>query len=238
MEINQIKVNGFSTLDFPFETVVVENGGFTYARKKNQFVETDYLTSSIKTEVEAWAPIEKSYKLFCYTTNVAQLRVVKKWAKDNGILISSDEPDVFYEILDVVIEDSKRDGKPYFILEITFTLAPFGFELNQSTKTYRSGDIITNKTNAPMYPRITIYGTSNTQTSIKIGNQTVYISKLIDKLIIENKYLEQDVRDRNNAQVNNVMRGDFFEIPADSKNIVTLGSGIDRIEVLERWGWL
>lgn len=238
MEINQIKVNGFSTLDFPFETVVVENGGFTYAKKKNQFVETDYLTSSIKTEVEAWAPIEKSYKLFCYTTNVAQLRVVKKWAKDNGILISSDEPDVFYEILDVVIEDSKRDGKPYFILEITFKLSPFGFELNQATRTYKTGDKITNHTNAPMYPLMTVFGTSNTQTSIKIGNQTVYIAKLIDKLTIENKYLEQDVRDRNNAQANNIMRGDFFEIPAESTNTITLGSGIDRVEILERWGWL
>lgn len=238
MEINQIVVNGSSTLDFPFETVVVENGGFTYAKKKNQFAESDYLTGSIKTEVKAWAPIEKSYKLFCYTNDVAQLRIVKMWAKDSGALISSDEPDVFYEILDVEIEDSKRDGKPYFILEITFTCQPFGFELNQLTRTYKTGDKITNHTNAPMYPLITVFGTSNTQTSIKIGNQTVYIAKLIDKLIIENKYLEQDVRDRNNAQANEVMRGDFFEIPADSTNTITLGNGIDRIEILERWGWL
>ena len=34
------------------------------------------------------------------------------------------------------------------------------------------------------------------------------------------------------------MRGDFFEIPADSVNTITLGNGIDRIEILERWGWL
>ncbi|SPT61696.1 Phage-related protein [Aerococcus viridans] len=238
MEINQITVNGSSTLDFPFETVVVENGGFTYAKKKNQFVESEYLSGSIKTEVNAWGPIEKSYKLFCYTSEVAKLRAVKLWAKDTGTLISSDEPDVYYEILDVEIEDSKRDGKPYFILEITFTCQPFGFERTQSTRTYRTGDKITNHTNAPMYPLITVFGTSNTQTSIKIGNQTVYIAKLIDKLTIENKYLEQDVRDRNNAQANNVMRGDFFEIPAESVNTITLGNGIDRVEILERWGWL
>lgn len=238
LERNQIIVNGVSTQDFPFKTAVTENAGFSFSRKKSKIIETPYVSGGIKDDINAWSVMNKSYRIYCFTDNVKDLREVKLWAKDYGKLVSGDELDVFYEILSVSIDDSKMERGTGYYLDITFTCQPFGFELNQSTRTYRTGDKITNHTNAPMYPLITVFGTSNTQTSIKIGNQTVYIAKLIDKLTIENKYLEQDVRDRNNAQANEVMRGDFFEIPADSTNTITLGNGIDRIEILERWGWL
>lgn len=238
VKINELIINNISTDSFPFPIYVETNDGFRMPVKKNKLFETEYTTGAIKDNIQAWSPIPKEYNLYCPTATLKDLRKLKLWAKDYGKLIASDEPDVYYEILDVSMDHSIIDNISGYRINIVFTCQPFGFEMNQLTKTYRTGGKITNHTNAPMYPLITVFGTSNVQTSVKIGNQTVYISKLIDKLTIENKYLEQDVRDRNNAQANNVMRGDFFEIPADSVNTITLGAGIDRIEILERWGWL
>lgn len=237
MEYNALIVNGVSTASFDFKVYVQHNDGFRLPKKKNRLIETEYTTGAIKDNIKAYPPIEKEYTLFCMTKDLKDLRKIKAWAKDYGELIAADEPDVFYEIVDVKIGHSRMDTLPGYQLEVTFTVQPFGFEIGQNSVTYYDGHVIANHTNAPMYPKVTIYGTSNVQTSVRIGDQTIYIEKLIDKLTIECKYLEQNVFDRNNAKANGVMRGPFFEIP-EGTNTVTLGEGITHIEVLERWGWL
>lgn len=235
---NALKVNDKSTADFPFPVFVEKNDGFHSPKKKNRLIETDYSTGAIKEAVNAWPPIEKEYEIYCPTASLKDMRQIKLWAKDSGKLIASDEPDVFYEILDVNIGHSVIDAIAGYRVAITFITNPFGYELQQKTKTYTSGSKIINHTNAPMYPRIIVNGNSNTQTSIKIGSQTVYLKELINKLTIESKPLEQNVYDQYNSPINSVMRGDFFELPEDSTQTITLEAGITNIEVIERWGWL
>lgn len=231
-------MNGKSTADFPFLVYVEKNDGFRFPKKKNQLFETEYSTGAAKNTVEAWSPIPKSYVLSCPTATLKDMRQIKLWAEDHGRLIAADEPDVFYEILDVEIPHSPIDDITGYRIEVNFTVQPFGFELNQSTKTYHNGDVISNHTNAPMFPKITIYGDHNSQTSLQIGKQVVYFKKLQTKYTMENKFLEQDILDQYNNSINSVMRGDFFEIPKNSNHKITLGTGIERIEILERWGWL
>lgn len=236
--INALKVNGKSTADFPFPVYVEVNDGFRFAKKKNKLIETDHSTGAIKETVNAWSPLEKIYELYCPTANLKDMRKIKLWAKDSGQLIAADEPDVFYEILDVDIGHSVIDNIAGYRITITFMTNPFGYEIEQKTKMYTNGSTIVNHTNAPMYPKIIINGNSNVQTSIKIGSQTVYLKEIITKLIIENKPLEQNVYDQYNSPINSVMRGDFFELPEDSSLKITLGPGITNIEIVERWGWL
>lgn len=235
---NALKVNDKSTANFPFPVFVEKNDGFQFPKKKNKLIETEYSTGAIKEAINAWPPIEKNYDLYCPTASLKDMRQIKLWAKDSGKLIAADEPDVFYEILDVSIGGSRIDDISGYRIAVTFVTNPFGYELEQKTKTYTNGQKIINHTNAPMYPRIVINGNSNVQTSIKIGNQTVYLKELINKITIESKPLEQNVYDQYNSPINSIMRGDFFEIPEDSTQIIALGAGITSIQVVERWGWL
>lgn len=235
---NALKVNDKSTADFPFPVFVEKNDGFRSPKKKNKLIETEYSTGAIKEAVNAWPPIEKEYQLYCPTASLKDMRQIKLWAKDSGRLIAGDEPDVFYEILDVDIGHSVIDDIAGYRVVITFVTNPFGYELQQKTKTYTNGSKITNHTNAPMFPKVVINGNANSQTFIKIGNQTVYLKEIINKLIIESKPLEQNVYDQYNSPINSVMRGDFFELTEDSTQTISLGPGITNIEILERWGWL
>lgn len=215
-----------------------KNDGFQFSKKKNQLIETEYTTGAIKNEVRAWSPIIKSYVLYCPTATLREMRLIKLWAKDYGRLISSDEADVFYEILDVEIDRAPIDDIAGYRVTVQFTTEPFGYEIDRQEVTLNDGDTIMNHTNAPMFPRITIFGNSSKETSLTIGNQTIYLKKLSDRLTIESKPLEQDVFDSYDRRANSIMRGDFFEIPEGSENKFTFGSGIESVKMLSRWGWL
>lgn len=236
--IDELIVNGRSSVDFDFPIFVEQNDGFRFPKKKNKLIETEYSTGAIKDTVNAWPPIPKEYLLHCPTATLKDMRKIKLWAEDNGRLIAADEPDVFYEILDVEIPHSPIADTHGYQINIIFTVQPFGFELNPQVRTYQNGSTIVNHTNAPMYPRIDVYGNHNEQTSIQIGQQTIYLRRLQTKNTIECKYLEQNIFDQYGVPINSTMRGDFFEIHKNSSHVITLGTGIERIELLERWGWL
>lgn len=235
---NQLTVDGISTDSFTFPVYVTKNAGFVYAKKKNIITETDYGTGGNKTSVRSWPTIEKSYQLYCPTASLIEMRRIKSWAKDNGKLISSDEPDVFYEILDVSIDNTRIHDISGYLIDITFTTQPFGYEHVQDIKTYNNGDIFINTTNAPMFPQIKIYGNSNEKTTLKIGEQLIGLKEIKNSITIESKPLEQNVYDHGGLEKNGVMKGDFIEIKEGSQNKVVLGEGIEKIEMLERWAWL
>src|SRR5699024_2274285 len=146
---NQLIVNGVSTADFSFPIFVTENAGFIYAKKKNNLIETMYGSGAIKDEIHAWPPVQKHYQLYCPTATLSEMRLIKSWAADYGKLISSDEIDVFYEIVDVVIDDTPIDRISGYRADITFTTQPFGYEHNQRVREYRNGQEFINHTNAP-----------------------------------------------------------------------------------------
>lgn len=236
--INELIVNGKSTADFPFEVYVTNNAGFNYAKKKNTLTETLYGSGAIKNEVNAYPPIQKPYTIYCPNATLQDMREVTAWVADSGRLIASDESDVFYEILDVEITDAPLHEVRGYEVEVIFTTMPFGYEHNQQKKTFANGDVLDNDTNAPMYPRVEVYGTSGSEESVEIGAQIIKIRELNQKVTIESKPLEQTVLGNNDQELNSVMSGDFFEIEKESSNTITLSSGIDRIEVLERRAWL
>jgi len=235
---NSLTINGVSTNDFDFKVHVLSNDGFRFPKKKNQLIETDYITGAIKKEVKAWPAIEKTYIIHCLTHDFKNLRQIKLWAKDYGRLVAADEPDVYYEILDVDIAHSTIDQLKGFELEVTFTVKPFGYEHETPVNTYYNGESLINHTNAPMFPRIKIIGNSNEQTGLTIGDQTIYLKNLVEAVTIECQYLEQNVLNQYDSPTNSIMRGEFFIIPEDSENEIRFEDGIERIEITERWGWL
>ena len=236
--INELIVNGKSTADFSFDVYVTSNAGYNYAKKKNTLFETTYGTGAIKNEINAYPPIEKSYTLYCPNATLQDMREITTWASDNGKLIASDESDVFYEILDVGITDAPLHEVRCYQVDIIFTTMPFGYELYEQVSSLTGGSVVVNHTNAPMYPRIDVFGTSASEVSIQIGSQVVKLRELNQKATIESKPLHQTVLDNTGREKNSIMNGDFFEIKKGSTNIVTLSSGITKIEMTTRWAWL
>lgn len=236
--INELIINGKSTADFPFDVYVTKNAGYNYAKKKNVLFENTYGTGAIKNENNAYPPIDKPYTLYFPYATLQDMREVTRWISDSGTLIASDESDVFYEILDVNVADTPLHEVTGYQVELVFTTMPFGYEHNGSVKQFLDGETLINSTNAPMYPRVDVYGTSASEQSVQIGNQVVKIRTLNEKVTIECKPLEQTVLDNNGKELNSVMSGDFFEIQKETTNQITLSSGISRIEITERWAWL
>jgi phage-related protein len=253
--INELIINGKSSADFPFTVYVTANAGFNYARKKNVLTETTYGTGAIKNAIDAYPPIQKPYSIYCPSATLQDMREITTWIADEGKLIASDESDVFYEILDVEVSDAPLEATGGYMLDLVFTTMPFGYEINQRTGVYwdkspdplltRMGtDLVFvgdgklfNHTNAPMHPRIDVYGTSANEVWIQIGRQEVKLRYIDEKITIESKPFEQGVYDKNGRELNSVMSGDFIEIPKNTTNSVVMSSGIDRIEILSRWAW-
>ena len=235
--MNELIVNGKSTADFSFDVYVTKNAGYNYAKKKNMLFENTYGTGAIKNEVNAYPPIEKVYTIHCPFATLQDMREITTWASDSGTLIPSDEPDVYYEILDVYITDARIHEVTGYLVDVVFTTMPFGYELYEQTRRLTNGDSVMNHTNAPMYPRIDIYGNSGTETSLQIGNQLIKLRYLNQKVTIESKPLEQNIYDKDGRELNSVMNGDFIEIKEGTTNRIVISSGIERIEMLERWAW-
>ena len=235
--LNELIVNGKSTADFSFDVYVTRNAGYNYAKKKNMLFENTYGTGAIKNEVNAYPPIEKVYTIHCPFATLQDMREITTWASDSGTLIPSDEPDVYYEILDVYITDARIHEVTGYLIDVIFTTMPFGYEHGQSLRRFIGGESLYNHTNAPMYPRIDVFGTSGSEVQINIGGQIIKLRELNQKVTIESKPLEQNVYDKDGKIANGIMSGDFIEIKEGSTNLVTLSNGINRIEMLERWAW-
>lgn len=235
--INELIINGRSSADFPFTVYVTANAGFNYARKKNVLFETSHGTGAIKNEINAYPPIQKPYSIYCPSATLQDMREITTWIADEGKLIASDESDVFYEILDVEVSDAPLESTGGYMLDIIFTTMPFGYEHIHSLRSFNGGESLYNHTNAPMYPRIDVFGTSGSEVQINIGGQIIKLRELNQKVTIESKPLEQNIYDKDGKIANGIMSGDFIEIKEGSTNLVTLSNGINRIEMLERWAW-
>src|SRR5699024_4825575 len=111
------------------------------------------------------------------------------------------------------------------------------YEHIHSLRSFSGGESLYNHTNAPMYPRIDVFGTSGSEVQINIGGQIIKLRELNQKVTVESKPLEQNVYDKDGKMANGIMSGDFIEIKEGSTNLVTLSNGINRVEILERWAW-
>lgn len=235
--INELIINGKSSADFPFTVYVTNNAGYNYAKKKNVLFETTHGTGATKNEINAYPPIQKPYSIYCPSATLQDMREITTWIADEGKLVASDESDVFYEILDVEVSDAPLEATGGYMLDIVFTTMPFGYELTSSIRRFNGGESLYNHTNAPMYPRIEVFGTSGSEVQINIGGQVIKLRELNQKVTIESKPLEQNVYDKDERMINGIMSGDFVEIKEGTNNIITFSNGIDHIEMLERWAW-
>lgn len=232
---NELIINGRSTGDLPFFCGVEENSAPTRAAKKNKYHDLDMVNGLVTQTIDAWNSIEKNYTFYLHEVTKTDLRTFKAFIGYSGWLTPYDDPEIHYIFSNATISSEPLDAFNGYTVNVTFTCEPFEYE---SEKVVTLGSSITNHTTAPMYPKIVITVNTTSNTFLQIGSQRITFPSGIDTSVtIECKHGLQDVLDKSGNKMNSKVRGPFFEI-VPGTHTVTKGTGITKVEITERWGWL
>lgn len=231
---NHLIINGKSTSGFPFFVAVEENAAPTKARKKDRVFSEEHTNGYLRRSIHAYEGVDKRYKFYLHDVDKKQLREFKAFIAPSGWFTPADEDDVKYYYEAVEVSFGVLDAVNGYECEVTFKCQPFALENNPET--VQLGNLITNHTNAPMYPFIKITGRSSVETFLQIGSQRMTFKEIQDIIYIECRHGHQDVWASGMRKINGEVRGDFFEIMPGTHN-VTKGSGIQSVEITLRWGW-
>lgn len=234
-QYNELIINGRSTGDLPFFCAVEENSAPTRAEKKNKYHDLDMVNGLAVQTIEAWLPVSKIYRFYLHDATKADVRKLKSFIGYAGWFTPFDDPNIHYNFVNAIFESEPLDEFNGYTITATFTCEPFEYE---PERTSTLGSSIKNHTTAPMYPKIVIAGMIATSTFLQIGNQRMTFPSGIDtKVTIECKHGLQNVLDKTGNKMNSKVRGPFFEI-TPGEHAVTKGTGITKVEITERWGWL
>lgn len=234
-KFNELIVNGRSTGDLPFFCGVTENSSPTRARNKNKYSDLEMVNGVVVQTIDAWEPIDKSYIFYLYDVSKSDIRVFKSFIGYSGWFTPFDDPDIHYNFVDAVFESEPLDEFNGYTITVTFTCEPFEYESEKVTNLSNS---IKNHTTAPMYPKLVIKAKTTSSTFLQIGDQRMTFPNGIDTSVtVECKQGLQNVLDKTGNKMNSKVRGPFFEI-TPGEHAVTKGTGITKVEITERWGWL
>lgn len=145
-----------------------------------------------------------------------------------------DDPEIYYKIKSVSIEDAANDIAEYGSFTVTFTLDPFAYE---------ETDIITvsqqTTLNNPGYeaaPYIKCYAAGNG--NIYLGEQVIAIKDINGTIEMDSELMNAYRNDDGLiTNLNNHMIGDFLLIPPGSSTI-SFDGAISKLEIDPRWRWI
>lgn len=237
IQFNKLTFNGKSTADFPFDIFVQENDGINKAKRKVKLFSSNAMSGAIAKDYGTYETVDKVYKFYVKSNNTKDFSLLMSWLEGQGQLIASDNPERYYEVLDVSAVKSRLDEVDGYEFDVTFTCNPFSLPLNDDVRIFESNGVLDNNSGYVMYPKVTVYGNSETPTTLTIGKQVIHLKKIDTEIIIECQHGKQNIYDKQGFLLNSIMKGNFFEVQK-GKNGVVLGNGISKIEILCRWGEL
>lgn len=225
-------INGKSTYNLPFYCVVEELDPPQKAKRKDKLFETEHGTGYMKQTVDAYEPVERKYMFYLHNVQWGDIQMFKDFIADSGWFIPFNEK-YRYDYLKSELEFAKLDAVNGYEVDVTFYCQPFAYEDEVSKKL---GTKLYNETNAPMQPKFEIRGTSGQPSYLKIGEQTMHFKSLPGVIYIECKHGHQDAWSSGGRKVNNLIKGDFFEVPPGVHE-VEKGQGITEVTITERRAW-
>lgn len=235
IELNSLILNGKSSADFPFFVAVEEVPGVLMPTKKDKIYQHEHMNGSVKQSINAWESITLEFIFYLHDVTRSDLRKFKSWFKPQGTLTRYDDPDMHYEYIQVNVSSKALDDTSGYEVTAVFLCQPFEFEKETEVVL---GTTIRNETSAPMYPKIMIKGDTGEETYLKIGRQSMYFKQGVrNGAVIECKQGYQNITDLNGREINNQVKGDFFEITPGAHTVVK-GKGITEVKMVTRWGWI
>ncbi|WP_181294608.1 distal tail protein Dit [Heyndrickxia sporothermodurans] len=145
-----------------------------------------------------------------------------------------DDPDIFYMIKSVEIEDALNDVLEYGQFTVNFTLAPFAYEVTKLI-TITSQTTLTNA-GYESEPYIKAYAAGTGK--IYIGNQVVTVKDINGFIEIDSTMMNA-YRKENGliTNLNNHMIGDF-PVLVEGRNVIKFDGNITKLEIDPRWRWI
>lgn len=256
IEYNAMIINGTSTADLPFECAVVRPPKPTQASRKDIMHNITTVNGLVKQKINTYNPIENEGEFYLIDPTRDDIRQFKSLFTFDGEYQTFDEPDITHKYYSVELVFSGKDDFAGYTVIANFVNDPFEYEresISTNTPLAISWDkvaspilnrlpgaiefILTNHTNAPMYPLLEVTANTGVEVFIQIGNQQLrFIDGLQGTVYIECKHRYQDVYDSAGKKYNDKVKGEFFEI-MPGIHTVTLSDGVE-IKIKERWCWL
>lgn len=146
-----------------------------------------------------------------------------------------DDDEVYYKVKSLYIQPAENNMKTFGEFVVYFTLAPFQYEIADSTRTISTRTTITNQ-GYKSQPIITaqVAGTGR----IYINDQEIVIQNINGSIIIDSELMNA-YRNTNGiiTNLNNHMIGDF-PILEHGNNVVDFDGDISQLEIYPRWRWV
>lgn len=243
IEYNSLIINDWSTKDLPFQLLVQENPGPLMAVKKDILSQFDFTDGYVVQSVRAYEPKERTFKLYFQdVTSMEQIRNFAAKLTPSGTYISYDDPTVYKKYVKVELELEPWDNENYFFRgyegELKFLIQPFSYERTPKVITLTNGMVITNHTDAPMYPKLEISAPTKSAYSIKIGTITMNFKNHLGSYVVECESGKQNVYDSNGNVRNLHTTGDFFVLQPGEKAKVTFDPTlIQSLKMTTSWRW-
>jgi phage-related protein len=184
---------------------------------------------------EGYEPYDVKCKLILYQCTAVEKYNINLWASGSGRLIASDDPSRAWiaTVNEAVTWKRYKTGNKYNdVAEITWTCQPIMREAVESEETFTASGAIANIGTVDSYPMITVHGSGDCVFSV--AGQEIILTDVDAGTPVyidcENGYVYTE----NGAAE---MTGEF-PVLGMGENAVILTSGVTRIDIKPRWGWL
>lgn len=236
--VTDLVIDGVSTASFSFPVIVKESYTYEVGDSKTQLLEHDGINGAVVQTNKHRPLVKKDYTLQLINPKEQEVYHFLALLVREGFWLEhaqSKQTRLWcYKVENVVVTDEMPD---LFVCKATFVCHPTKFFKEMDRQVLTGNGVLRVQGSALAFPKITIVGSSASETSFTIGNQVIRLEKLSESLVM--------VNDPDNPSFKTVTgklikwSGDFITIDtAKGQNVgVVLGPGITSLTFETVWGW-
>ena len=211
---------------------ITERPALPAAERVVQHIEVDGREGTL-TILKGWRDCEIPMKAALLGADIrGRYRNVQTRLREAKTMYRGDDPTVYYKVKTVEIGPLYMKLSQLGEFTVNFTCAPFQYLRNVAQMTRTASGSLTNPGTMYSLPKITVYGTGTR--TLTINGKAIILNLLPAHLILDSEIKECYF---GNTAQNNLMTGDFPVLEPGS-NVITLGTGITKIEIEPRWRFL
>ena len=235
---NELVIDGVKTSSFPFKVIVHDSPSATLGDSKTNLLEHDGISGAIVQTNKHRGLIEKSYTIYLVKPTEEQLnKFMSLFIREKFWLENERVKTTRLWCYKASATDAEQEKPGLYVTKVTFTCHPTKFFKGTDTQTLTGNGVLRVQGSALAFPKITVSGTSASETSFTVGAQVIKLEKLSETLVM--------VNDPDNPSFKTVTgklikwAGDFITIDTTKgQNVgVVLGPGITSLKFETVWGW-
>ncbi|HEM5651195.1 TPA: phage tail protein [Streptococcus suis] len=238
MKFNELVIDGVKTSSFPFDVIVYDSPSFITSNSKTQLYEHDGISGAVVQTNKHRSLIEKSYTLYLLNPSETDMyRFMSLFQREGFWLESERVKTTRLWCYRVNATEAIKEGHNTYKVNATFICHPTKYFKSSDTQTLTRNGVIWSQGSALAFPKITISGSSVTETTFTVGKQVIRLEKLSEPLVMINDPSDPSFKTASGKLIK--WSGDFITIdPTTAETVgVALGSGITSLKFETVWGW-